>query len=59
MQERMDWITEKELELKEEEVRLEEMQRQLEEQMRKLEENIAKGVFLQLFRFKILNFVTM
>jgi hypothetical protein len=47
MQERMDWITKKEWELKDEEVRLEEMREQLEESMRKLEENIMKGMFLR------------
>ena len=45
LQERVDWITEKEWELKEEEVRLEDMRGQLEENMRKLEENFAKGMF--------------
>lgn len=55
LQERMDWITEKERELKDEEVRLEDMREQLEESTRKVEGNFAKGMFIRIPAITALN----
>ena len=48
MQERMEWVTKRESELRDEEVRLEEMRENFEENVRKLEENTdtMKGMYI-------------